>query len=105
MRILELFEETFRMTEGIRLQIIVIVTTLGLLTIATTCIYRLWFHPLASFPGPKAAALSTEWLYRASLGKYIEETLDELHDKYSKSTSRVKIFHCPGASLLTIGTV
>ena len=56
---------------------------LGWLAIA---IHRFFFHPLASFPGPKLAAITV--LYEAYYdvwkgGKYIFK-LNELHRKYGK---------------------
>lgn len=56
---------------------------LGWLAIA---IYHLFFHPLASFPGPKLAAITV--LYEAYYdvwkgGKYIFK-VNELHRKYGK---------------------
>ncbi|CAG8071881.1 unnamed protein product [Penicillium nalgiovense] len=77
------------MTEGIELQLLSGVVVLGLVTLTTLGVYRVWFHPLAFIPGPKAAALSTDWLYRASIGKYVEETLDVLHDEYKSSVIRI----------------
>ncbi|KAH8705781.1 cytochrome P450 [Talaromyces proteolyticus] len=77
------------MTERIKFQLLGGVAVLGLVVLTTIGFYRLWFHPLASFPGPKAAALSTDWLYRASFGKYVEKTLDELHDEYNSSVIRI----------------
>ena len=57
-----------------------------LLTWFTIAIYRLFFHPLAAFPGPKLAAITV--LYEAYYdvwkgGKYIFK-LNELHRKYGK---------------------
>ncbi|CAI7659082.1 unnamed protein product [Penicillium viridicatum] len=77
------------MPEGIELQLMSGVVVLGLVSLMTLGVYRVWFHPLASIPGPKAAALSTHWLYRASIGKYVEETLDALHDQYNSSVIRI----------------
>lgn len=46
-------------------------------------VYLLYFHPLASFPGPCKAALSTWWLYILSKSGQTEEVLERLHKKYS----------------------
>ena len=57
-----------------------------LLSWLTVAIHRLFFHPLAVFPGPKLAAVTV--LYEAYYdvwkgGKYIFK-LNELHRKYGK---------------------
>ena len=57
-----------------------------LLSWLTIAIYRLFFHPLAAFPGPKLAAITV--LYEAYYdvwkgGKYIFQ-VNELHRKYGK---------------------
>jgi hypothetical protein len=68
-----------------------ILSGLGLAGVATlcfvlcTCLYRLYFHPLAKFPGPKLAALTT-WYeayydfigYQGQYSYYFEH----LHKKY-----------------------
>lgn len=48
-------------------------------------VYLLYFHPLASFRGPRWAALSRFWLYSVSKTGHQEALLEELHRKYSKS--------------------
>jgi hypothetical protein len=50
-------------------------------------VYRLWFHPLAKFPGPKLAALTT-WYegyydYVRYHGRFTFQ-LASLHEKYGK---------------------
>ena len=57
-----------------------------LLSWLTIAVHRLFFHPLAAFPGPKLAAITV--LYEAYFdvwkgGKYIFK-LNELHRKYGK---------------------
>lgn len=69
-----------------------------LLSWLNTAIHRLFFHPLAAFPGPKLAAITV--LYEAYYdvwkgGKYIFK-LDELHRKYGmipESTPPVSSIH------------
>lgn len=54
---------------------------------ASLIIYRLYFHPLAGFPGPKLAA-ATRWyeFYYDVIqqGKYVYK-VDQMHDKYGMS--------------------
>lgn len=71
-----------------------------LLSWLTIAVYRLFFHPLAAFPGPKLAAITV--LYEAYYdvwkgGKYIFK-LNELHQKYGKipkSSPTVSSIHQP----------
>lgn len=56
-------------------------------------IYQLYFHPLAKFPGPKLAAITTwyEGYYDIiKKGRYTFE-LARLHDKYGKSISHANM--------------
>jgi hypothetical protein len=46
-------------------------------------VYLLYFHPLASFPGPYKAVLSNWWQYSLSKSGKTEEVLEQLHRKYS----------------------
>ena len=47
-------------------------------------IYRLHFHPLANFPGPKIAAVSRlyEFWYQDVKQNEFHAKINEMHDKY-----------------------
>ncbi len=52
-----------------------------------TVVYRLFFHPLARFPGPKRAAISylyEGWFDIVQGGGYTRQ-IANLHEKYGKS--------------------
>ncbi|PNP82140.1 hypothetical protein FNYG_04329 [Fusarium nygamai] len=52
-------------------------------------IYKLHFHPLAKFPGPKKACLSQEWLLRVSEQGSPEQVFEKLHEKYNSRAIRI----------------
>jgi len=61
--------------------LVLFVLILGL----SRAVYLLYFHPLASFPGPYKAALSTWWQYSLSKTGRTEQILEQLHEKYGTS--------------------
>ena len=69
---------------------LIFLNTIFLLTATTlTLTCRLYFSPLSSFPGPKAAALSNFWkanAYRTGKGAKV---LLEVHEKYNSDIVRV----------------
>lgn len=67
-------------------RLIALLGVLFLLSLVTLAFYRIYFHPLAKFPGPKLAAISRyyENYYDAwKQGRYIFE-IEEMHRKYGR---------------------
>lgn len=66
-----------------------ILSTVGsyVLYLAGLVIYRLYFHPLAKFPGPKYAALSRwhEFYYEVVLKGQFTFKVQELHKQYGNA--------------------
>ncbi|KAH7174694.1 cytochrome P450 [Fusarium flagelliforme] len=57
----------------------VIATTIWLVY---TVIYRIYFHPLSKYPGPKLAACSHFWFIRTWSSGFYPLRMEELHRKY-----------------------
>ena len=55
---------------------------------------RLYFSPLAKFPGPKSAALSRwyEFYYEVVLKGKFSQKIDELHNQYGKTMTHLTCF-------------
>jgi hypothetical protein len=64
----------------------ILLTTLGgwISYLFVLAIYRLYFHPLAKFPGPRLAALTNgyEFYYDAIKGGRYYKKIEKLHEKY-----------------------
>ncbi|KAL5324497.1 hypothetical protein ACEPPN_009043 [Leptodophora sp. 'Broadleaf-Isolate-01'] len=48
----------------------------------SVAIYRLYFHPLSKFPGPKSAAISDFWLCSRWIGGFWPREIEAAHAKY-----------------------
>ncbi len=68
--------------------ICILVAVIAFLWVSLTGAYRLWLGPLATFPGPKLAAL-TGWYETyfdcIKRGRYWVE-IERMHEQYGKST-------------------
>jgi hypothetical protein len=49
-----------------------------------TLVYNVYFHPLASHPGPRYATCSQVWYIYNSLKGHLPHRMKELHDKYGE---------------------
>lgn len=66
---------------------VVLTASLSLLAyVVATIIYRLYFHPLASFPGPKLAAVTSwyEFYHDVIRRGYFIWQIQKLHDRYGE---------------------
>lgn len=68
----------------------ILLVTAGFLRLVYTflrSIYRVHFHPLAKFSGPREAAISRDWEHKIATekGAYPEKVFEKLHREYSKS--------------------
>lgn len=64
---------------------------------ASLCVYRLYFHPLSKFPGPKLAAITRyyEAYYDVALNGQYTFKIRELHKKYGRDhPNRLSSFVC-----------
>ena len=49
---------------------------------AVLATYRTRLSPLARFPGPREAAISTSWLYKTMKDPFPEAIYEKLHEQY-----------------------
>ncbi|CAJ2507243.1 Uu.00g084290.m01.CDS01 [Anthostomella pinea] len=61
---------------------LVVCVGIALLHQLAWCVYCLYFHPLARFPGPKLAAVSDVWLARTWLSGRYAKIIQAAHEKY-----------------------
>ena len=59
-------------------------------------IYRLYFHPLAKYPGPRHAAISRwpEFYYEVVQKGQFSKIVEGYHDKYGKRNYRCTKIQC-----------
>ncbi|TLD24226.1 hypothetical protein PspLS_06433 [Pyricularia sp. CBS 133598] len=60
----------------------VVALAITLIYYGLVCIYNLYFHPLAKYPGPRLAAATHFWLMRAYLSGKAYTHIHEAHKKY-----------------------
>lgn len=72
--------------DSTRLKMFLLVVDIFAAYIILRSIYRLYFHPLSGFPGPKLAALTSAYEFYYDVvqhGMYIWE-IEKMHQKYGK---------------------
>lgn len=47
-------------------------------------VYRLHFHPLSKFPGPRSAAISRQWQAKLTSTGFPEREYEKLHRDFGK---------------------
>ncbi|KAF9885222.1 hypothetical protein FE257_000582 [Aspergillus nanangensis] len=52
-------------------------------------VYRIHFHPLKSFKGPRDACISEQWLYKTTKDGTAEQVFEALHAKYNTKALRI----------------
>ncbi|KAI8710543.1 hypothetical protein NCS52_01554400 [Fusarium sp. LHS14.1] len=73
---------------SVLLGLVLLLTTAGFAFLALAlAIYRICFHPLAGYPGPKLAACSQLWFIRAWAGGNYPSDMRRAHDEYGDVTS------------------
>lgn len=64
------------------LQIAAITAAIWLLYVAVVRVYRIYLHPLADFKGPRAAAVSRQWLFDQTKTPSPEAIFEQMHHQY-----------------------
>ncbi|KAH3947302.1 hypothetical protein HBH98_125320 [Parastagonospora nodorum] len=75
-----------------QLSVVEIIAYLSLSLLACCSIravYLLYFHPLASFRGPKKAALSSLWLFSVAKAGKPQQVFEQLHKDYNTRALRI----------------
>ncbi|KAB2102850.1 hypothetical protein AG0111_0g8982 [Alternaria gaisen] len=71
------------------LELTIFIISLAITLGSFRAVYLVYFHPLASFPGPYKAIFSSWWQYPLSKHGTIEEVLEHLHRTYNTRVLRI----------------
>ena len=84
MGLLQMWDGIARIPPQVKMGMLLVGAIIYLFWAMIICVYRLYFHPMAKFPGPKLAAITgwVETYYDVFRGGQFIFKIEEWHKKY-----------------------